>query len=209
MNRRYFTLGLGAAASVLAIPMSGFARGQSLSDASTDSWQSEQGELSVEWNPSLFQAPAEPSGGNIETVILRADGPKNLLSVWVSLLENSLTAPDEIRDYVENDPDLMYGLDGTDNQRTVVVEDNDAFGVLYRPIYQGRADTWSYEEYLPLADGSGKAINVWLNGNRSKFDRSAIDAAISSVIVNRADMLQAIELEALLDHIEDMNVVTP
>src|SRR5690606_30985688 len=125
----------------------------------------------VEWDESLFQAPSHPHGGTAETLILRTTSSRKLLTAWVTLLEGTLTTPEEMRDYIHNDTDLMYGLDGTVNDRAIVVENEDAFGVLYGPIFEGKADPWAYEEVLPLEGFPGKAVHLWLSGSRSEFDR--------------------------------------
>lgn len=208
MNRRQFAIGLGSLAGFTITHRSMAASIQSTQNQSVDSMLIWNSDVTVGWDPSLFQDPISAGTENYPSVILRAPGPRNLLNTWVSVHFAWTESPDEIRDYVENDPDLMYGLDGTDNQRFIVAEDNDAFGVLYRPVYLGKADTWSYEEISP-GDDSRPTVHLWLSGIRSAFDRDIVGDALSSLTIDDDASVKAVDLDELLDTIEKMDVIIP
>lgn len=212
MNRRTFTLGIGAIGGLMAIPAPIFALAQSNAGSEEGLWKSELSDFEVVWEADSFGSPSTDSSdeNRSERVSLRiattAPKPHRVCAVWITISDDFAQSDEELRDFVENDPDLSYGLTGTDNQRVKVVEKNGAFGVLYRPVFEGRTDTWSYNEYSANADELGRGSEIWLSGTRTEWNREEVEAALETLQINGESLLRAIELDELCDLIDDLEV---
>lgn len=207
MDRRNFTrtsLTIAGAASLgtLVTASSVGAQTPNASPAPT-SWESAEDPITIEWDTEIF-GEATTSGITGEWCVLRIEDIDRFLSFIIKLEDKYPTDEDELRDFVENDPELEYP--DSEITRIETTEDNGAFGVLYQPELEAAPDTWSYSEFIPSEDGSHRTIQLWIASRVSKLDRELMEAAVSSVTINGEQAVRAIDVADLFDKVEEIEV---
>lgn len=175
----------------------------SASPAAAGTWQSVEDPITIEWDTEIF-GDGSTSGVSGEWCVLRIEDIDRFLSFIIMLEDKYPTDDEALRDLVENDEDLEYP--DAEITRLDVVEDNGAFGVLYRPALDHAPDTWSYSEFIPSEDGSHRTIQLWIASRVSKLDRELMEAAVSSVTINGEPAVRAIDVADLFDQIEAIEI---
>lgn len=208
MHRRRFTraaLAMGGAVSfgsVLSLQNAG-AQTPVATPAAAGTWESADDPVTIKWDTDIF-GEGSTSGVTGEWCVLRIEDIDRFLSFIIKLEDKFPTDPEELRDYVENDEDLDYPGEAENIFRLEVVEDNDAFGVLYQAELDAAPDTWSYSEFIPAADGEHRTIQIWIASRRSKLDRELMERAVSSVQINGQPAVRAIDVAELFDQVEEI-----
>lgn len=210
MDRRNFTrasITLAGAASLGTLATTSV--GAQTPDASPSaspaatSWESAEHPVTITFDTEIF-GEASTSGVTGEWCVLRIEDIERFLSFIIKLEDKYPTDPEALRDIVENDPELEYP--DSEITRLEVVEDNDAFGVLYQPTLEHAPDTWSYSEFIPSEDGSRPTIQLWIASRVTKLDRELMETAVASVQINGEPAVRAIDVAELFDKVEAIEV---
>lgn len=168
-------------------------------------WESADDPIVVEWDTAIF-GDASTSGVTGEWCVLRIPDIDRFLSFIIKLEDNLPTSGDELKDFVENDPELDYPGEADNITRVEVAEGDGAYGVLYQVALDYATDTWSYSEFIPSPDGSHRTIQIWIASRRSKLDREFMESAVSSVMINGEQAIRAIDIADLFDQVEAMHI---
>lgn len=217
MHRRQFTrtsIALGAAATAGAAITSPLAAqtpetsgtpAASPASSTPGIWESAEDKVTIEYNHEVF-GDATTSGVTGEWCVLRVPDIDRFMSVIIKLEEKYPTDEAELKDYVETSDEFLGTEEGAEVERLEQTEGNGAYGVFYTAPTEAAPDTWGYDEFIPGVAGEHRTIHTWINSRRSKFDRELVESALSTLTINGEPVVRAIELEALLDSVEALEV---
>lgn len=172
--------------------------------AESGTWESAEYPVTIEFDAEIF-GDATTSGVTSEMCVLRIEDIDRFLSFIITLDSDLPTDLTELKDIVENDPELDYPNPDGELERIQVTEDNDAVGVLYHPVVEATPDQWSYTEYLTSEDSEIPTIHLWVASRTSKLDRELMETAVGSVMINGESAIRAIDVATLFDEIETLD----
>ena len=213
MNRRTFTRTSLAVSGAALIPATSFAQTPESSASPAAStpvvtdgvWQGAENPVTIEYDQEIF-GDARSSGVTGEWCVLRIPDIDRFLAMIIKFEDKYPHQFEGAKDMLENGEELNF--DGRDAEITNVAfyEENSAVGRLDQVVLPESDDTWSYTQFIPSEDQSTRTSQVWITSRLSKFDRELMEAAVGSVMIDGEPAIRAVDVAALFDEIEALNV---
>ena len=213
MNRRTFTRTSLAVSGAALIPAASFAQTPESSASPAAStpvvtdgvWQGAENPVTIEYDQEIF-GDARSSGVTGEWCVLRIPDIDRFLAMIIKFEDKYPHQFEGAKDMLENGEELNF--DGRDAEITNVAfyEENSAVGRLDQVVLPESDDTWSYTQFIPSEDQSTRTSQVWITSRLSKFDRELMEAAVGSVMIDGEPAIRAVDVAALFDEIEALNV---
>ena len=213
MNRRTFTRTSLAVSGAALIPAASFAQTPESSASPAAStpvvtdgvWQGAENPVTIEYDQEIF-GDARSSGVTGEWCVLRIPDIDRFLAMIIKFEDKYPHQFEGAKDMLENGEELNF--DGRDAEITNVAfyEENSAVGRLDQVVLPESDDTWAYTQFITSEDQSTRTSQVWITSRLSKFDRELMEAAVGSVMIDGEPAIRAVDVAALFDEIEALNV---